>query len=546
VDECDVVVIGAGHQGLVAATVLADAGLSVVVVEANPTVGGAVRSGEVTLPGYVHDLYATNMNLFLGSPFFAKYGTELGNQGLRFARSAHPYASAFPDGANLRVTCDQDTTLAMWQEHSTADAAGWGRLRELFDAFAAAYLPIYTSAQPSWVAMNSAREVWRHRKSISPGDLVATLLSSTRALGDRYFSTPEAKSLAAAWGMHLDYAPDIAGGAVFPLLEMFADMLGGMSLVEGGSGRLPEAMAALVRARGATVLTGTRVTRVDVDGSGARGVTLADGQRISARHGIVSTVVLPRLVQDLLADAEVPNGMSAAARNYRFGPATFMLHLALDGRIPWRDPRLSDFAYVHVGSYVDDMARTYQQSLAHQLPEAPLLVVGQTSVVDPRRVQRAGQHVVWIQVRTVPARIKGDAGGRISGTHWADVREAYADRVTDILESHAPGLTGQVRARAISSPDDLERANSNLAGGDSICGSHHLDQFLMLRPSLRLSRYRTPIPRLFLAGAGTWPGGGVNAISGQLAAETLLRTLRRRRLPQIRPGSRPMSSVRSR
>jgi phytoene dehydrogenase-like protein len=512
-------------------------GLSVVVVEAGPTVGGAVRSGEVTLPGHVHDLYATNMNLFLGSPFFARYGSELAAQGLRFARSTHPYASAFPDGANLRVTCDEDTTFAMWQDHSPADAAGWGRLRELFEAFAAAYLPVYTSIQPSWVALKSVREMWRHRKSTSPGDLTAILLSSTRALGDRYFVTPEAKSLAAAWGMHLDYGPDVAGGAVFPLLEMFADMLGGMSLVEGGAGRLPEAMAALVRARGGTVLTAARVARVDVDGSGARGVTLADGQRIGARHGVVSTVVLPRLVQDLLADAAVPEGMSAAARNYRFGPGTFMLHLALDGPIPWQDPRLSDFAYVHVGSYVDDMARTYQQALAHQLPEAPLLVVGQTSVVDPTRVPSSGQHVVWIQVRMVPAHIKGDAGGRISGKHWPDVRDAYADRVTDILEAHAPGLTGRVCARAISSPDDLQQANSNLAGGDSISGSHHLDQFLMLRPSLKLSRYRTPVPHLFLAGAGTWPGAGVNGISGQLAAETLLRTMRRRRLPRIRGSS---------
>ena len=527
-EEFDAVVIGAGHQGLVAATVLAEAGLSVAVVEAAPEVGGAVRSAEATQPGLVHDLYATNMNLFLGSPFFARYGDELAAGGLRFARSAHPYASVFPDGTALRVTSDEDATLAMWRAHSAGDAEGWQRLRAVFDALAQVYLPLYASPQPSWAAWASARAVWRHRRRVGPGELAAAMLSSTRALGERYFATPQARSLAAAWGMHLDYAPDIAGGAVFPVLEMYADMLGGMSLVEGGAGRLPAALAELVRGRGGQVRTGARVARVEVDTAGATGVMLADGGRLRARRGVVSTAVLPHLVHELLADAPVPAGMRTAADRYRFGPGTFMLHLALDGPIPWRDERLGKFAYVHAGGYVDDMARTYQQALAHELPDQPLLVVGQTSTVDPTRAGGTGRHVAWIQVRAVPARVKGDAHGRISGTRWADIRDAYADRVVDILEQYAPGVKALELGRAALSPDDLQAANGNLIGGDSVSGSHHLDQFLMLRPSLALSRYRTPIPGLYLAGAGTWPGAGVNAVSGQLAAQALLRAGRRR------------------
>jgi phytoene dehydrogenase-like protein len=108
------------------------------------------------------------------------------------------------------------------------------------------------------------------------------------------------------------------------------------------------------------------------------------------------------------------------------------------------------------------------------------------------------------------------------------VREQFADRVLHILEGYAPGLAALVRGRTAFSPEDLRNANANLVGGDSVSGSHHLDQFLMLRPSLRLSRYRTSIPGLYLAGAGTWPGAGVNGISGQLAAEALLRSRRRR------------------
>lgn len=523
-EEFDAVVIGAGHQGLIAATVLAEAGLSTVVVESGSRIGGAVQSGEVTARGFIHDLYATNMNLFLGSPFFARYGEEMLAAGLRFAQSAHPYASAFPNGASLRVSTDEDATLEMWRQHSPEDAAGWERLRFVFDGMAAAYLPLYTHPLPSWKAlMTSLRGARRTRKSVGPGELAATVLSTTRALGDRYFATPEAKSLTAAWGMHLDYGPDVAGGAVFPLLEMYADMLNGLSLVEGGAGRLPHAIENLVRTRGGTVLTGVRVARIELDTTGTTGVTLADGQRLRARRGIISTAVLPHLVHELLAGAAVPDDMRSAADAYRFGPGTFMLHLALDGPVPWRDERLSQFAYVHVGSYVDDMARAYQQALAHELPDTPLLVVGQTSVVDLTRAPTPGKHVVWVQVRMVPGQVRADAGGRIGGTRWSDIRDAYADRVVDILEGYAPGLKALVHARAAFSPDDLQQVNSNLVGGDSVAGSHHLDQFLMLRPSLALSRYRTSIPRLYIAGAGTWPGAGVNGISGQLAAEALLR-----------------------
>jgi phytoene dehydrogenase-like protein len=522
-EEFDAIVVGGGHQGLVAATRLADADLSTVVVEASSEVGGAVRSAEVTEPGFIHDLFATNMNLFLGSPYFARYGAALAAEGLRFARADRPYASVFPGGRSLRISSDEAETLAMWREHSEGDLAGWMRLREVFDAVAASYLPLYTSPQPSRSIFTALRAVRRSRQRVSADRLVSTLLGSTRTLGERYFATPEARSLVAAWGMHLDYAPDIAGGAVFPLLELYLDMMNGMSLVEGGASRLPEAMAALVRHRGGTVLTGAPVTRIDTDSTGAIGVTLADGRRLRARRGIISTAGLPHLVNDLLAGSTVPSRMRQAADDYRYGPGTFMLHLALDGPVPWADQRLAGYGYVHAGGDVDQMARTYQQALAHQLPDEPLLVVGQTSVVDPTRVPEPGRHVVWIQVRAVPGNhIAGDATGQIVGCDWSRVGEAFADRVVELLERYAPGVSELVRARAAFTPNDLERINRNLVGGDGVGGSHHLDQFMLLRPSLSLSRYRTAVPRLFLAGAGTWPGGGVNAVSGGLAAEALL------------------------
>jgi phytoene dehydrogenase-like protein len=208
--------------------------------------------------------------------------------------------------------------------------------------------------------------------------------------------------------------------------------------------------------------------------------------------------------------------------------------------VPWLDPRLATSAYVHVGPYVDDMARTYQQAMAGMLPDEPLLVVGQTTVVDPTRSSgdSGDHHALWVQVRAVPTRISGDAlptgdGGDLSGHAWTTASEPFAHRVLAKLERYAPGLSSRVVGLATASPSDLQRANANLHGGDSVAGSHHLDQFIGMRPALSLSRYRTTVPGLYLAGAGTWPGAGVNAVSGQRAAETLLRDRRGRRLTSL-------------
>lgn len=182
------------------------------------------------------------------------------------------------------------------------------------------------------------------------------------------------------------------------------------------------------------------------------------------------------------------------------------------------------------------MDLAYVRSVAGLLPERPMLVVGQPTTVDPTRAPD-GKHVLWVQVRTVPGEIRGDALGQIQATSWDEAKGPFAERVLDIIEEYAPGTRRKVRSQAALAPPDLEAANANLVGGDSLGGSHHLMQQLFLRPTPGWSRYRTPVDRLYICGAATWPGAGVGAGSGHLLAASLTKRGPRRRVRASRSSA---------
>ncbi|HEY3683834.1 MAG TPA: NAD(P)/FAD-dependent oxidoreductase [Streptosporangiaceae bacterium] len=522
----DAIIIGAGHNGLVAGVYLARAGWKVLVCEQAARPGGAVASGEVTRPGLVHDLWSTNQNLFLGSAAYAELRGELTAHGLEYAVSDRPYASVFPGDRALRVTTDADATREMWRAHDRRDAAGWAELYAAYRRFGPVYGALSGAEMPSFAG--AARLVSAVRGMGAAGlaelpELARIAVSSTRELGDAYFATPEAKALVAAWGMHTDFGPDVAMGAVFPLLEAFADMENGMAVVRGGASRMVDALVGVLRANGGELRTGAEVARVVVRDGRAVGVELADGERVAAGRAVIGNVSPGVLFGRLVPREALPARFAARARRFQYGPGTGMVHLALSGPVPWgAGDELADWAYVHVGPYVDDIARTYQQSLAGLLPDDPLLVVGQTTSVDPSRAP-GGEHILWVQVRTLPSRVAGDALGKAGATDWDDLRETLGDRVVAKLERYAPGLSARVLDRAVFTPRDLERANPSLVGGDSVSGSHHLRQNLLFRPFPGASKYATPVAGLYMTGAATWPGAGLNATSGYLTAHRLLR-----------------------
>ena len=195
-----------------------------------------------------------------------------------------------------------------------------------------------------------------------------------------------------------------------------------------------------------------------------------------------------------------------------------MIHLALDDLPDWRaGAELRQFAYVHLAPSLDAMARTYQQAIAGLLPDEPVLVVGQPTAIDPSRAP-AGKHVLWVQVRMLPAEIAGDAAGEIAPAHWDEVKERYADRVL----GHHRDLCARPRGKRSSAARcsrriDLERENPNLVGGDQICGSHHLSQNFLFRPARGFARWNTPVDeaasrrRRDMAGRRRRRGIGVHA-----------------------------------
>ena len=514
----DAVVVGAGINGLAAALHLTGKGWKVIVIERADVAGGAVKTGEITRPGFRHDLYAMNLGLFAGSPFFAAHKDRLLAHGVDFVSAEHCFATAFPDGTWLGVEKNLDANASRIARISTTDAERWRAMTAAFGQDAPHIFALLGSPLPSWQALRVAFAAWRARGTAWVADTTRLLVASPREWLDENFENVKLKTLLAVWGMHLDFSPDTAGGALFPYLEAMADQSFGMALGRGGAATIVSALTRAIAAAGGEVRLGAPVQSIAIESGTAKGVVLASSERIEATRAVIANLHPRVLFGELIA-----NGPAATQRLARFrpGPATMMIHLALDDLPAWRaGADLRKFAYVHLAPSLAAMAKTYTEALDGLLPAEPLLVVGQPTAIDPSRAP-AGKHVLWVQVRVLPSRIRGDAAGDITGTQWDEVKGAYADRVIRIIERYAPGFTQNIVARAVLSPVDLERDNPNLVGGDSLGGSHHLDQNFLFRPAFGWSRYRTPVDRLYMVGASTWPGAGTGAGSGFMLAKSL-------------------------
>ncbi len=526
--DIDALVIGAGHNGLVAANRLAERGWSVLVLEAADEPGGAVRSGELTEPGFTSDLFSSFYPLAAASPAIRALGLE--RFGLTWRRSPLALAHPQPDGRCAVISADLDETAASLERFAPGDGDAWRALyaywRRAGDPFVDALLRPFP---PLRGGARLARALGP--RGLLPFARFAVL--PVRRLAEERFAGEGAGWLLAGNALHTDLTPESAGSGLFAWILCGLGQQRGFPVPEGGAGRLTAALAARLRAHGGQIECGVRVTRVLVRGGRAVGVRTSDGRELSAGKAVLATTLAPTLFHDLVGDQHLPASFVDDLRAFQLDNATVKVDWSLDGPIPWIAEDARRAATIHVADGMDALTRTASQLSRRLIPDHPFLVMGQYSMVDPTR-QPAGKETAWAYAH-VPQRVAGDAGGDELAGRW-DERETerFAARIEGEIERRAPGFRSLVRARHVFTPPTMEAANASLAGGAVNHGTAQIHQQVIFRPVPGLARAETPIAGLFLAGASAHPGGGVHGAAGANAASAAVRQARW----SARPGRR--------
>jgi phytoene dehydrogenase-like protein len=436
---------------------------------------------------------------------------------VQWASAPAPVAAVVgPDAAALIHGDPEETARALAKERGP-DGDAWRQLWQWWEAIGTSFLELMLG--PIGAPRPALRFAWAARRQ---GILrvARTLLQPLESLAGERFEAACAQVLVAAGASHFDVGVDQPGSVPAPLVLAMTAQHHGMPVPVGGAGRLSAAMVRACSDAGGSVRTGADVRRVVVERGRAVAVEAADGTVLRVRRAVLADTGPAALFGALVDDGAIPAGYLHGIRRFRYGIGVFKVDLALDGAVPWTVPELGSCAVVHLTGDLGTMALASHQARHHQLPERPMLVVGQQSVADPTRAP-AGGHTLWIETH-VP-------GTPAAGT-WATRRDGFTDVVLDLVEAHAPGLRSRVVGCAVRTPPELEAENPNLVGGDLGAGSNALDQQLVFRPVPGWFRYATPVRGLYLCSASAHPGGGVHGMAGRNAARRVLADHRRRRI----------------
>ena len=536
-ERYDVVFVGSGINSLAGAALLAKAGKRALVLERNNYLGGAIRTEEITEPGFVHEVLAAWHPLFAGSPAYAELADDLHARGLEYLNTELPTGSLFPDGTSAFLTTSHDANVEELERHAAGDGDAWSRVVAEF--MPNADLAFGVLGTELWSRAGAGLGVKAYRKLGRRGlvEFAGTLLTSCRDFLTETFASPQAHGLLAPWVLHTGLGPDAAASGFMTRVVAVAIELGGMPVPQGGGTKLVEALAEIVRDAGGACETDSDVERVLVRDGRAAGVELAGGGTVEAGEAVVANVTPTQLYERLLAGAAIPSEASEAARRFRYGRAEMQIHMALSEPPRWAgDERLGQTAIVHVTPGLDGVSRAVNEADRGLLPAEATIVCGQPVTIDPSRAPD-GASILWIQLQELPTRVKGDAAGELevaNGAWTEELRERYADRIQARLARQIENLDSALRKRVVLSPADLEAANVNFVGGDIYSGSCALDQNLVWRPRPELPGHATPVDGLYHIGASTHPGPGLGAGSGTLVAKELLRQpLPRRALDRL-------------
>jgi phytoene dehydrogenase-like protein len=524
VKHADAVVIGAGPNGLIAANHLADRGWQVVVCEEQPEPGGAVRSGEVTEPGFVHDLYSAFYPLTLASRHIAPL--QLERYGVNWLSAKGVVAHPHPDGRCALLSMDLDETCASLDAFAPGDGDAW---RRLFDLWRRAGPHLVGSLLTPLPPIRPAAGMLAALGPRGLADFARFSLLPARRMAEENFKGEGGGWLIAGNALHADLTPESSGGGMFGWVLCGLGQQHGYPVPEGGAGEITRALVRRLRDRGGEVICETPIERIEVRGRRAHAAVAADGRRFEARRAILADCGAPALFLKMLPPEAVPERVRDDLRNYQYDNSTFKVNWALREPIPWSAADARRASTVHVAEGMNGLTQATTQLAESEIPDRPFLVLGQYSMVDPSRSPE-GTETAWAYTH-VPQSPRVDAAGELSGD-WAreEEGERFADRMEEEIERLAPGFRRLILKRHVQTPLYLERHNRNLVGGAINGGTAQLYQQAIFRPFPGLGRPTTPVQGLYLASSSAHPGGGLHGGPGGNAARTALRTERVRSL----------------
>jgi phytoene dehydrogenase-like protein len=501
----DAVVIGAGHNGLVAANLLAEAGWDVVVCEAAPRPGGAVATEEVTVEGFRTDMFSAFYPLAAASPVINSL--ELRDHGLQWTKAPAVVSHVLPDGRTATLWQDPARTAASLDAFHPGDGAAWARLTTQWDRISADVIAAVTGPMPPIGA------ALRLLRSLGIGDtlrMARMALEPVRRFGEENFGGEGGPILFAGNALHADLPPEGAGSALYGWLLCMLGHSHGFPVPVGGADSIIHALVKRLESFGGQLRTQARVDTIEISAGRATGVVLASGERITARRAVLADVVAPTLFERLVGAEHLPPRFMDDLTKFQWDAPTLKIDWALRSKVPWSNPDAGQAGTVHLGVDMNGLT-TYAADLARKrIPEDPFILFGQMTTSDPSR-SPAGTESAWAYTHL-------PRGLDIT----TDDIERQVERVEDILEAAAPGFRSMVLGRYVQSPSDLQNSDANLVDGAVNGGTAQLHQQLVFRPVPGLAGAGTPIDRLYLAGSSAHPGGGVHGAPGANAAHAAL------------------------
>ncbi len=512
----DHIIIGSGINALVAGALLALSGKRVLLLERNDVAGGCLRTEEITLPGFRHDVMAATWVLFMTSPAGAALGPHLARHGFDYCHTGHPTAVLRPDGSSLVLTTDRAANVKAFDALAAGDGAKHAADVGGIEGEAPFLFSLLGGDLWSWPTLKLLIGQARKRGPRGLAAWFGSALTPARGWLESGYQSPLVQALFAPWVLHCGLTPESTYSGKMGQVVAFALEAAGAPVVKGGSGQAVAAFAALIREKGGEIRTSADVDEILTTNNRTMGVRLTTGETIAC-PSVLASVAPEQLATRLLRGAAAP-ATKAAAKAFRHGRGNFQLHYALDRHPEWLAAGLDDVALIHLSDGIDAVSKSANEAERGLLPETPTICVGQPHRLDSTRCPD-GRAILWLQIPDAPRHVKGDAAGDIATNGWDEAtREAFADRIEAILARHIKDFASIKLARRAYSPADLQSLNINLVGGDPYGGLCSIDQFFLFRPFAAAP----DLPKgLTLIGASTHPGPGLGGGSGFIAAKRL-------------------------